>query len=168
MAPQTPAAAAGLKSGDVITEVNGEPIVRSGALSSRIGLSSPGETVKLKVWRDKSPREVSVKLARAEDDAKTAAARAGEAQPGQIGLQLRPLTKDERAQARLEGGLVVEGVGGPAARAGLQPGDVVLAINGQPLASVEQLRSVLEKKPKSVALLIDRQGDRIFIPVNLG
>ncbi len=168
VAPDSAAAAAGLKAGDVITEVNGEPIVRSGALSSRIGLSSPGETVKLKVWRDRTPREMTAKLGRAEDDATTAAARGGEAQPGQIGLQLRPLTREERAQAKIEGGLVVEGATGPAARAGLRQGDVVLAVNGQPLTSVEQLKGVLEKKPKSVALLIDRQGDRIFVPVNLG
>ena len=168
VAPDSAAAAAGLKSGDVITEVNGEPIVRSGALSSRIGLSSPGETVKLKVWRDRSPREMSVKLGRAEDDAKTASARGGEAQPGQLGLTLRPLSREERTQARLDGGLVVEQASGPAARAGLAQGDVVIAVNGQPLSSVEQLKAVLDKKPKSVALLIDRQGDRIFVPVNLG
>ena len=155
----------------MITEVDGEPIVRSGALSSRIGLSSPGESVRLKVWRDRTPREMVVKLGNAEDadKASAAAARGGaDVQQGQLGLALRPLSKEERQQSRLESGLVVESAAGPAARAGIQQGDVVLAINGLPVTSLEQIKGVLAKKPKSIALLVDRQGDRIFVPVNLG
>jgi serine protease Do len=59
-------------------------------------------------------------------------------------------------------------VAGPAARAGLAPGDVLLAINGQPVSSVEQVKSVMAQKPQSVALLVERRGERIFVPVNLG
>jgi serine protease Do len=168
VAPGSAAAAAGLKSGDVVTEVNGEAIVRSGSLSSRIGLATPGETVKLKVWRDKSPRDVEVKLGSAEDGGKTAANGSKDVEPGQLGLSLRPLNPDERAQAKIEQGLLIEGVAGPAARAGLAQGDVLLAINGQMVGSIEQVRSVMEKKPKSVALLIERRGERIFVPVNRG
>ena len=167
VAPGSAAAAAGLKSGDVVTEVNGEPIVRSGSLSSRIGLATPGESVKLKVWRDKSPRDVEVKLGNAEDGGKVAANSKKEVEPGQLGLALRPLSPDERAQAKIEQGLLIEGVAGPAARAGLAQGDVLLAINGQAVGTVEQVRSVMEKKPKSVALLVERRGERIFVPVNL-
>ena len=168
VAPGSAAAAAGLKSGDVVTEVNGEPIVRSGSLSSRIGLATPGESVKLKVWRDKSPREIEVKLGSADDSVKTAANGKQEVEPGQLGLALRPLSPDERAQAQLEQGLLIQGVAGPAARAGLTPGDVLLAINGQAVSSVDQVKSVMAQKPKSVALLVERRGERIFVPVNLG
>ncbi len=168
VSPGSAAAAAGLKSGDVVTEVNGEPIVRSGSLSSRIGLATPGETVKLTVWRDKSPRNVEVKLGSADDGGKVAANGKQEVEPGQLGLALRPLTPDERAQAKIEQGLLIEGVAGPAARAGLAQGDVLLAINGQAVGSIEQVKSMMEKKPKSVALLVERRGERIFVPVNLG
>ncbi len=168
VAPGSAAAAAGLKSGDVVTEVNGEAIVRSGSLSSRIGLATPGEAVKLKVWRDKSAREVEVKLGSAEDGGKMAANGKQEVEPGQLGLALRPLSPDERMQSKIEQGLLIEGVAGPAARAGLAQGDVLLAINGQIVGSVEQVKSVMEKKPKSVALLVERRGERIFVPVNLG
>nr|MBP6778583.1 PDZ domain-containing protein [Piscinibacter sp.] len=169
VAPGSAAAKAGLKSGDVVLEVNGEPIVRSGALSSRIGLATPGETVKLKIWRDKSASTVDVKLGNAEDGTKTASADAKDSEPGQLGLALRPLTGEERARAKIEqGGLLVESVGGPSARAGLAPGDVLLAINGQAVSSLEQVKSVLARKPKSVALLVERRGERIFVPVNLG
>ncbi|MCO5125521.1 MAG: Do family serine endopeptidase [Rhizobacter sp.] len=166
--PGSAAAAAGLKSGDVVTAVNGEPIVRSGSLSSRIGLATPGEEVKLTVWRDKAAREFDVKLGSAEESDKTFAKAGGEVQPGQLGLALRPLTPNERAQAKIEQGLLIEGVAGPAARAGLAQGDVLLAINGQAVGSIEQVRSVMQSKPKSVALLVERQGERIFVPVKLG
>jgi serine protease Do len=168
VAPGSAAAAAGLKSGDVVTEVNGEPIVRSGSLSSRVGLATPGETVKLRVWRDKSARDVEVKLGSAEDGGKKTASAGKEVEPGQLGLALRPLTGEERARAKLEHGLLVESVTGPSARAGLAPGDVLLAINGQPVSSLEHVKSVLDRKPKSVALLVERRGERIFVPVNLG
>lgn len=48
------------------------------------------------------------------------------------------------------------------------PGDVLLAINGVPVKSVDQMQGLLGKRPKNVALLILRDGDRIFVPVELG
>jgi serine protease Do len=63
---------------------------------------------------------------------------------------------------------VVEGVAGASARAGLMPGDVLLSINGIPLKTVDQVREIMGKKPKSVALLVLREGTRIFVPVELG
>lgn len=167
VAPGTAAAAAGLKSGDVVVEVNGERIERSGQLSSLIGLSAPGDKVTLKIWRDKGWKQLDVKLGKA--DVETAEADTDSAaDSGRLGLALRPLTRGERAQAELDTGLVVERVGGPAARAGVQPGDVLLAINGQPVQSVEQVQGVMEKKPRNVALLVLRDGDRIFVPIKLG
>ncbi len=168
VAPNTAAAAAGLKSGDVITEVNGAPIVRSGELSSVIGMAAPGEKVKLQVWRDHTQREIDAKLGSAEDSDKIVADANGATQGGQIGLALRPLTPDERREAKVEQGMVVEGVNGPAARAGIEMGDVLLAINGKPVQSVDQVKSVLAGKPKSVALLVQRDGEKIFVPVKLG
>ena len=153
----------------MITEVNGEAIVRSGQLSSRIGLASPGETVKLKVWRDKSARDVDIKLGRVSE--KEQQASADEEQGGdtlRLGLSMRPLTKEEKSQAKLDHGLVIEDVGGAAARAGIEPGDVLLAINGKPVSSVEQVKGVLASKPKTVALLVQREGERLFVPLNLG
>jgi serine protease Do len=167
VAPDSPAASAGLKAGDVITEANGEAIVSSGALSSRIGLMTPGQTVKLKVWRDKAPVDVTVKLVGIEDVTLTADAGNGDVGQGQIGLALRPLTREERSQAKVDHGLVVENAAGPAARAGIASGDVLLAVNGKPVNSVADVKKVLASKPKSVALLVDRNGDRIFVPVNL-
>jgi len=66
------------------------------------------------------------------------------------------------------GGLVVADVDGAAERAGIVAGDVLLAINGKPVQSLEQVKSVLAGKPKSVALLVQREGEKIFVPVKLG
>ncbi|MCC9598518.1 MULTISPECIES: Do family serine endopeptidase [unclassified Rubrivivax] len=165
--PGSAAAKGGLKPGDVITEVNGQAVERSGNLSSLIGLSAPGERVKLKVWRDKSWRELEVKLGSAEAEV----ARADDpARPEgtQLGLALRPLTRDEQRQVHVDGGLLVQDVAGPAARAGVERGDVLLAINGQPVQSIEQVQKVLEAKPRHVALLVQRDGETIFVPIRIG
>jgi serine protease Do len=168
VAPDSAAALAGLKPGDVVTEVNGEAIVRSGDLTNRIALALPGDVLRLRVWRDKAAREVVAKLGHAEEAAKPLAEAPSTLRPGELGVQLRALTPQERAQVHVEGGLVVESVAGAAARAGLQPGDLLLAVNGVWVHSVDQVRTLLERKPRTVALLIDRDGQRLFVPVELG
>ena len=168
VAPGSAAAAAGLKAGDVITHVNGEALTRSGALSSVIGMSAPGEKVRLGVWREHKAIELEAKLGGATPADEAVADAGGAAQGPRLGLSLRPLQPQEKSQAKLDGGLVVEQVTGAAERAGIEAGDVLLAINGKPLSSIEQIRSVLKSQPKSVALLVQRQGNQIFVPVPLG
>jgi serine protease Do len=167
--PKSPAAAAGLKAGDVILQIDGEPMVQAGAVSSRIGLSRPGQKVKLKIWRDQAERDVEVTLTTAKGETRAEAEPGGDAaKGGRLGLALRPLTPEERQQASIDQGLLVQSAQGPAARAGLEQGDVVLAINGKPVASVDDIKRVLDGKPRSVALLVWRDGDRLFVPVPLG
>ena len=67
-----------------------------------------------------------------------------------------------------ESGLVVEQVGGAAQRAGVQPGDVVLALNGTPVTTPEQLREQVAKSGRTAALLIQRDNRQLFVPVELG
>jgi len=166
VAPNSAAAKAGLKSGDVITKVNGEAIQEPGMLSSRVGLSRPGDKVTLEVWRDKKLETVVATLGASTD--KVDVAKGGDAGSGEkLGLALRPLNRDERGEVGANG-LVVENADGAAAKAGVQQGDVVLAVNGKPVASIDEVKAILATKPKRVALLIWRDGERIFFPVNLG
>jgi len=160
------AAGAELKAGDVITRIDGEPVRTGADVANRVGMASPGQTVKLTVWRDRGSREIEVRLGKAEQ-APVAAAAADPA-PGSLGLAVRPLSAEERRLAQLEHGLLVQEARGAAARAGVRPGDVVLSLNGRPVDSVEQVRAVLAGKPKHVAMLIQRNDRQLFVPVELG
>ncbi|MDB5913976.1 MAG: protease Do, partial [Ramlibacter sp.] len=150
----SPAERAGLKTGDVIRSANGRAIVSSGDLPAIVGLSAPGDRLALEVWRQGQKVQLTAELAKAGD--KVAAAKAPEAADGggKIGLALRPLAPEERQQSGLRTGVVVEEVAGPAAAAGVEAGDIVLAVNGTPVSSVEQVKAAVAKSQKSVALLI--------------
>jgi len=163
-----PAAKAGLEPGDVIRKVNGQPIVSSGDLPSAISLSTPGETVKLDIWRKGEPVQIDARLGSLNDKASKVANSDEGAQKGKLGLALRPLAPDELRSAGVPAGLLIEEAGGAAANAGVNPGDVLLAVNGTPVRSVEQVRAAVAKSDKSVALLIQRGEDKIFVPVRLG
>ncbi len=163
-----PADRAGLQSGDVILKADGKPIVASGDLPALIGEASPGDKVALEIWRQGKRQEITARLGDASEKAASTAAADDKAANGRIGLALRPLDPQERREAGVDGGLLVEGAGGPAAMAGVQPGDVLMAVNGTPVKSVEQARAALAKSDKSVALLIMRDGNRIFVPVRIG
>jgi len=155
-----------LKAGDVITRIDGEPVRTGADVATRVGMASPGQPMRLTVWRDKTSREIEVALGKAEDSPVAAAAAAPV--PGGLGLAVRPLSAEEKRQAQLDHGLVVQDVAGAAARAGVRPGDVVLSLNGRPIDSVDQVRAVLASKPKHVALLIQRDDQQVFVPIELG
>ncbi|MBU2410548.1 MAG: PDZ domain-containing protein, partial [Gammaproteobacteria bacterium] len=163
-----PADQAGLKAGDVILKVDGKPIVSSGDLPAVIGLNKPGAKIDMEVWRKGASETLTAKLGDASDKKETVAKNDSSAEGGKLGLALRPLQPQERREAAVDTGLLIEDTGGAAAMAGVQPGDVLLAINGTPAKSVEQVREVVSKADKSVALLIQRDGDKIFVPVRIG
>lgn len=163
----SPAAKAGLEAGDVILAINGKEISNSSELPPVVADIRPGESAKLQVWRKGSSREIDVKVG-AQKDTSVASADDDGASQGRLGLALRPLTADERRQIEGNNGLLVENAAGAAARAGIRPGDVVLSINGEPVSTVEQLRGLVAKSKKRVALLIQRNDVKLFVPVDLG
>jgi serine protease Do len=165
--PGGPGDKAGLQSGDVILKFNGEPVADAGELPPMVGAVAPGDAVHLTVWRKGIEREFSVKLGNANAE-QVVATSASEGDKARLGLAVRPLTSDERSQANVSGGLVVESVSGPAQRAGIEPGDIVLALNGEPVSSVAQLREDVSKAGHHVALLIQHNDARLFVPVDLG
>ena len=81
---------------------------------------------------------------------------------------MRPLQPNELRAAGVPNGLLIEDTAGAAATAGVEAGDVLLAVNGQTVRSVDQVRAAVAKSDKSVALLIQRGEDKIFIPVRIG
>ncbi len=166
--PGSPAEKAGLKSGDVVLGVNGKEINQLSELSGAIAATKPGNNARLQVWRDGKSRDVDVKVAELIEQ-KVAMNSGGDSQTSaKLGLTVRELAPDERAQLKIEGGLVVQNASGAAARAGIQQGDVILAFNDTPLKSVEQLKNLMKKTDKTIALLIQRDANRMYVPVQVG
>lgn len=163
-----PADQAGLKTGDIIRKIDGRQIISSGDLPAIISLATPGDTVALEVWRKGQSQQIEARLGSASDPEKKVAQVDDAASKGRLGLALRPLQPGEQQAAGGPNGLVVESVAGAASRAGIQPGDVILAINGTLVKNVEQVREIVAASDKSVALLIERDGDKIFVPIRLG
>lgn len=166
--PGGPADKAGLRAGDVILRIGSQDIVASGDLPAFIGQAAPGEKLALEVWRQGRATTLTATLGDASDPASVTERGGAAVDKGRLGLALRPLAPAEARAAGVGGGLVIEEVRGPAAMAGVQPGDVLLAINGTPVQGVEQVRSTVAHAGPSVALLIARDGEKIFIPVRLG
>ena len=158
---------AGLQPGDVVRKIDGKTIVSSGDLASTITLATPGEKIKLDVWRNGSQKELVATLGGVPKDKTQAAAGDQEVQRGQLGLALRPLSPQEQQAAGAEG-LLIERSIGPAAKAGIEPGDVLLSLNGVPVRNVAQVKDALSKAGKTVALLVQRGEDKIFVPVQIG
>lgn len=162
-----PAEKAGLKSGDVILKVNGKPIVASGDLPALVGQSMPGDKVILDVWRQGKHEELTTILGDASDKKSSLVMADETLGKGKLGLALRPLQNKEQRDAGVEG-LLIESASGPAAMAGVQTGDVLMAVNGTPVKNIKQVQDAMVKSKKSVALLIQRDGNKIFVPVRIG
>jgi len=163
-----PAEEAGLKAGDVILAVNGRPVESSGDLPPMIAEIEPGTQATLTLWRDKARKELPITVAELQDEKVASATDPASAEGGKLGLAVRPLSPTERAEAQTEGRLVVEDVQGPAAVAGVMPGDIVLAVNGRKVDSVKALRDAVDASGSTVALLIQRGEAQIFVPVRVG
>jgi len=172
--PNSPAAKAGLRPGDVLQRAGNRTIVASADLPAVVTMAKPGDKITLQVWRDGASRTVEATLADADRDRKQARAepdsRGDEADNGKarLGLALRPLEPDEKRASGVDNGLVVEQASGPAAAAGVQPGDLLLAVNGQPAKSVQSVRDAISHADKAVALLVQRGDEKIFVPIRLG
>jgi serine protease Do len=165
--PDSPAAKAGIEVGDVITKLNGEPIMHSKDLPVRIAESKPGAKVTMEVFRKGAQRELTATIGSFKSE-KVASADNGPGSEGRLGLAVRPLTPQEREEAGVPGGLLVGSSSGPAADAGIEAGDIVLAVNNTPVTSAEQLKSITEKAGKHIALLVQHGEAKIFVPVDLG
>ena len=163
-----PADKAGLEPGDVILKVDGRDVVSSGDLPAVIAVATPGDKIQIDIWRKGSPQHMEARLGNATDKGEQVATAADGASHGRLGLALRSLKPDELRQAGVESGLLIEQVSGAAESAGVEQGDVLIAVNGTAVKSVEQVRAAVAKSSKSVALLIQRGEEKIFVPVRLG
>jgi serine protease Do len=161
----------GVHAGDVILRVDGETVETSSQVPVMIAGKKPGSSVALEVWRNGSTKDLTVRPVEIQDKGQRVAS--NDAQQGdetaRLGLAVRPLTQQEKRQAETDGDLLIEDVDGPAAVAGVRPGDIILGVNGAKVKSMDELRAAAKKRNgKVVALLIERDNAQIFVPVRVG
>jgi len=166
--PTGPSEKAGLKAGDVIISVNGRNIDHSWDLPAIISQLPPGSAAHLGIWHDKKAVEVTVKTVLLEDAPTQVARATGEDGGGKLGLVLRSLQPAEQQELHTKGRLLVEDVSGPALAAGLQPGDVVLGVNGVGVATVADLKREIARAGHNVALLVQREDAQTYYPIDVG
>ncbi|WP_227318019.1 serine endoprotease DegQ [Cedecea davisae] len=154
--PQSGSAKAGVKAGDVITSLNGNPLNSFAELRAKIATTEPGTVVKLGLLRDGKPLEVSVTL----DKSTASSASAEMILPALQGATLSDgQLKDGGKGIRLDN---VE-KSTPAAQVGLHKDDVIVGINRERVHSIAEMRKVLETKPAVIALHIVRGEDSIYL-----
>jgi serine protease Do len=169
----TPASRAGLQPGDVITAVNGESVKNPRDLAVDIAAVQPGNEAQLQVLHDGNNKAMSVKVGELPNE-QMASNETGRQSEGRIGLALAPLSPDLRNQLDVPDGtqgVVVRNVepGSPADQAGLQAGDVIVGVGDKQVASPSDAARAIHgaSKDHAVALRIIRNGESIFVGVNL-
>jgi serine protease Do len=157
--PNSPGAKAGLKVGDVITELNGKSVSDAGELQVKVGEQQPGTTLHLKALRDGKSVDLPVTLeamGKGEHDNESADARHDKPR---WGIGLADLTPEVRQQLHASDevhGAVIEQVtpGSPADNAGLQPGEVITEVNRQPVHSAADVQKALSSVAKDADALV--------------
>ncbi|WHO72440.1 DegQ family serine endoprotease [Rhizobium sp. BT03] len=177
--PDTPAAHAGVKPGDIITSVGGETVKTPKDLSRLVADLSPGAKKSLGIWRDGKVIDLNVTVGTNGEGQKQAAAESPDSQgqpSGQpsLGIGLAELTPDLRQQLdlpRAVSGAVVASVDPDksAAVAGIQSGDVIVSVNDRPVHNTRDVKAAIAEAGKagrkSVLLLIERDGNKTFVAV---
>ncbi|HWQ36078.1 MAG TPA: DegQ family serine endoprotease [Blastocatellia bacterium] len=161
-----PAERAGVRPGDIITEFQGQRIEDDVQLRNLVAQTAPGTTVRFKIFRDGAERELTATLG--ELEVKTASSRGGSSpgEPGSalVGVQVENLTAETARRLNLPvtaRGVVITDIDSdsPAADAGLQRGDLIVEVNRQPVTSVSEFNTALQRAGKKSVLLRVRRAD---------
>jgi len=161
--PGTPADKAGLEAGDIITKFAGQAIEKAQDLPRLVGATKPGTKSAIQVFRRGAYKDLSVTVA--ELDAPKAKGAKDDGAPAEsklaakeLGLNVVDLSAEQKRELKQTGGVLVEGVEGPAARAGLRPGDVILSVANVQISGVKAFEAVLAKLDRSrpVSVLVRR------------
>ena len=170
--PDGPAAKSDLRVGDVVVEYEGHRINLSADLPPLVGQTAPGTRARLGIIRNGQAQTASVTIAELpEETGETRPAPpSGPERPGVLGMQLKDLTPAQRKQLGVSQGVLVEKVvEGPALKAGVRPGDVILQVQGKPMRSAAELRELVPQLPrnKSVPVLVRRGAAALFLALRI-
>jgi len=164
--PGGPADKAELKPGDVILSFNGKPVETSSQLPPMVAAMKPGSKASVEIWRNGKKHDMTVTVGEMPTE-RVANAQSKPDTHAKFGLAVRSLSPEERSELGGTPGLLVEQASGPAAKAGLRPGDVILAVNGTPVKSVDDLKRSVSKS-SNAALLVRRGSASLFVPLEIG
>lgn len=174
--PDSPAEAAGIQVGDVITEYRGRSVESSSALPPMVGQTEIGSSVDLKVMREGKQVRLKVtinELPEEEGEAGDSTTRPAPKSSGtieRIKLVVANLTPEQAKELDGKSGVLIESVeSGPAARAGMRRGDIMLRFDNVEIKDVAHLRQLVKDAPadKSVPVLVQRRGSPIFLALRL-
>jgi serine protease Do len=169
--PGGPAEKGGVQAGDIIVGFNGRKIERSSDLPRIVGGTAPGSTVDVRVWRRGRYHDLSVTVGEMETERRASAPEGSPAEKAPasnpLGLGVADLTAEQRAKARVRGGVQVETVSGPAEAVGIRPGDIILSLNNQEIRSAEQFQELASRvdRNRTSILLIQRGDSAQFVPI---
>ncbi|MBW3568450.1 MAG: PDZ domain-containing protein, partial [Proteobacteria bacterium] len=170
--PDSPAAAAGVEVGDIILKFENRIVHVADELPPLVGRTLAGSKVGLQIMRDGESRGFEITLGELPVEAMPVAAIAPERDKGRLGLTVRELRFGEReALAVDEGGVYVENVvPGPAWDAGVRTGDVILSIDRSSIGTMADFNDAVAELPagRNVAVLLQRNGTTIFVPLRAG
>jgi serine protease Do len=168
--PGGPAEKGGLEAGDIILKFNGATIEKSSDLPRLVGATKPGTRSTLTVWRKGANKEIALTIAELEPEKltrKDERKAKPEQTPNALGLVVSDLSDAQKKELKVEGGVIVDASEGPAARAGLRAGDVILRLNNNDVKDTKQFNSLVTKlEPKKIAVVLVRRGDASqFVPI---
>ena len=168
--PDSPASSGGVKTGDVIAQLNGQKIVDGSALQVAVSEMAPGTKITLGILREGKPTTLNLTVGQLHGNSEVADNGGEDGQPnGKIGIEVGNLTAEARQQFNVPEqvhGVVVQNVrsGSPADDAGLQPGDVILEVNRKPADSASQFASAVhqDKDGKELLMLVWSKGNSSY------
>ena len=171
VAPNSPAARAGLRAGDVILKYNGTPISRTSELLNYLNRSVPNQSIQLEVLRDDKRRNITATVSTAPDDTPAKNNPDTAAKGPVLGVSIRDLSVAEQRQLDIKGGVLIQEVrrGGSAAQARIMPGDVIVQLNNTTIQNANQfVETVSTLKQGTIArVVIIRQGQRAIIGMRI-
>ena len=171
VAPNSPAARAGLRAGDVILKYNGTPISRTSELLNYLNRSVPNQSIQLEVLRDDKRRNITATVSTAPDDTPAKNNPDTAAKGPVLGVSIRDVSVAEQRQLDIKGGVLIQEVrrGGSAAQARIMPGDVIVQLNNTTIQNANQfVETVSTLKQGTVArVVIIRQGQRAIIGMRI-